>query len=171
MTGESVDEAQEWLLSAIARGERRAGTPTAPSAGVGSSAITRDLAAVPESVREARELARAGLASWGLAAMYDDVGLVVSELVTNALRHAIGGTSRAPGETPIRLGLFRTGGRLTCAVADPSDEIPMQGEADFVSQNGRGLYLVDAFSDSWNWSPLYGHGKVVWASFAIRVPR
>jgi anti-sigma regulatory factor (Ser/Thr protein kinase) len=167
MTGESVDEAQEWLLSAIARGERWH-DHAVPPARAGLNAVTRDLAAVPESVREAREFARDGLARWGLAAMCDDVGLVVSELVTNALRHAVGGADRFAGDTPIRLGLLRTGGRLTCAVADPSDGVPMPGEADFVSQSGRGLYLVAAFSDSWSWTPLYGHGKVVWASFRVR---
>ncbi|GAA4636468.1 ATP-binding protein [Actinoallomurus vinaceus] len=165
MTGEKVDEAHEWLWSAIARGGPW--SDHARSAmNVGSNAITLDLSAVPECVREAREFARKGLAGWGLTAMYDDVGLVVSELVTNALRHAVGG--RPFGDTPITLGLVRAEGRLTCAVADPSDEVPTQGEADFVSQSGRGLYLVDAFSDSWSWTPLYGHGKVVWAIFTIR---
>lgn len=165
MTGESVDEAQEWLLSAIARGG--GWSVAVPSVRRGLNAITCDLAAVPESVRDAREFAREGLAVWGLAAMYDDVSLVVSELVTNALRHAVGGAA-GPGDAPIRLGLLCADGRLTCAVADPSDDVPMQREADFVSQSGRGLYLVAAFSDSWSWTPLYGHGKVVWASFAIR---
>lgn len=131
--------------------------------------MTRSLDAAPESVREAREFTRAVLGSWGLAAMYDDVGLVVSELVTNGLRHALGGAHRAVGEVPIKFGLVRVGARLTCAVADPSDEIPVQGEVDFVSHGGRGLYLVDAFSDAWSWAPLRGHGKVVWADFEIRV--
>ncbi|MCO5973271.1 ATP-binding protein [Actinoallomurus soli] len=166
MTGESVDEAHEWLLSAIARGGRWPGH-LVPPARMGSDAMTRDLAALPESVREAREFTRDGLRTWGLAAMYDDVGLVVSELVTNAIRYAVGATA-GPGDTPVRLGLLRTVGRLTCAVADPSDEVPQQGEADFVSQSGRGLYLVAAFSDAWNWTPLYGHGKVVWATFTTR---
>ncbi|MEV5706295.1 ATP-binding protein [Actinoallomurus sp. NPDC052274] len=166
MTGESVDEAHEWLLSAIVRGGPWSGHAV-PPARMGLDARTQDLAAVPESVREAREFTRDGLKVWGLAARYDDVGLVVSELVTNAIRHAVGGTAR-PGDTPIRLGLLRTAGLLTCAVADPSDEVPMQGEVDFVSQSGRGLYLVAAVSDSWNWTPLYGHGKVVWASFTVR---
>jgi anti-sigma regulatory factor (Ser/Thr protein kinase) len=167
MTGENVDEAHEWLWSAIARiGPRSDHARSAMS--VGPNAITLDLAAAPESVREAREFARKGLAGWGLTAMYDDVGLVVSELVTNALRHAVGGAARPFGDTPINLGLVRADGRLTCAVADPSDEVPTQGEVDFVSQSGRGLYLVDAFSDSWNWTPVYGHGKVVWALFTIR---
>jgi anti-sigma regulatory factor (Ser/Thr protein kinase) len=123
------------------------------------------LAAAAESVREARDFARTVLQSWGLTDMYDDVRLVVSELVTNALRYAVGSPAERCGDTPIRLSLLRTGGRLTCAVTDPCDEIPVRGEPDWVAQSGRGLHLVEAFSHSWSWAPLSSHGKVVWACF------
>lgn len=166
MTGERVDDAQEWLLSVIARGERWAGhTRSVPAGAAESTSLV--LKAAPESVREAREFARTSLAAWGLAAMYDDVGLVVSELVTNALRHAFAGPRGGAADGSIRLGLVRAGGRLTCAVSDPSDEVPVRADPGFSSQNGRGLHLVDAFSDSWSWAPLYDRGKVVWASFTI----
>lgn len=158
--GETVGEAQDWL-STIAQGERwhdhHAGSlRTAPQ--------TRSvrLAAVPESVKEARDFALGVLGSWGLSGLDDEVRLVVSELVTNALRYS---TGSAVGSAPIRLSLLRTGGRLTCAVADPCDRIPVHREPDSASQNGRGLHLVEAFSDSWNWAPLSSRGKVVWACF------
>jgi anti-sigma regulatory factor (Ser/Thr protein kinase) len=158
-TGETVDEAQEWLSTAAPgdrwREHRTAAVPSSPQT------LSIGLAAVPESVREARDFVQDVLGSWGLAEMYDDVRLVVSELVTNALRHAAG----RPGDTPIRVSLLRTGGRLTCAVTDPCDQIPVRREPDWISQSGRGLHLVEAFSDSWNWAPLSSHGKVVWACF------
>ncbi|MDN3356961.1 ATP-binding protein [Actinomadura sp. DC4] len=123
------------------------------------------LAAVPESVREARDFVRTVLLSWDLAGLYDDVRLVVSELVTNALRYSAGLSADLCANTPIRLSLLRTGERLTCAVTDPCDQIPVHREPDSVSQSGRGLHLVEAFSHSWNWAPLSGQGKVVWAVF------
>jgi anti-sigma regulatory factor (Ser/Thr protein kinase) len=161
--GEAVDEAPEWL-STITQGERwhehrPASIRPAPQT------MSVGLAAVAESVKEARDFARAVLLSWGLTAMHDDVRLVVSELVTNALRYAAGHATEWHGETPIRLSLLRTGGRLTCAVTDPCDEIPVRREPDWVAQSGRGLHLVEAFSHSWNWAPLSNHGKVVWACF------
>jgi anti-sigma regulatory factor (Ser/Thr protein kinase) len=162
MTGERVDEAQEWL-SAIAHGERWRDRADS-SAHSAPHAMTVGLAAVPESVKEARDFALTALRAWGLGGMYDDVRLVVSELVTNALRYAPGLPDGVEG-MPIRLSLLRTGGRLTCAVTDPSDQIPVHREPDFASQTGRGLHLVEAFSHSWNWVPLSGHGKVVWACF------
>jgi anti-sigma regulatory factor (Ser/Thr protein kinase) len=161
-TGETVDEAHEWL-STIAQGERLCDHPPGS---IRSALQTRSvgLAAVPESVKEARDFVRGVLSSWGVTGMYDDVRLVVSELVTNALRYA-GYAAEHHGDTPIRLSLLRTSGRLTCAVTDPCDQIPVCREPDFASQSGRGLHLVEAFSDSWNWAPLSSHGKVVWACF------
>lgn len=42
-------------------------------------------------------------------------------------------------------------------------------EADSAAESGRGLYLVESFSDSWGWHPLAGaaHGKIVWAQFRL----
>lgn len=159
-TGETVDEAQEWL-STLAQGERWHDHHTGSIRSVPQT-MSVGLAAVPESVKEARDFALCVLGSWGLSGMYDEVRLVVSELVTNALRYSAG---YAGGSTPIRLSLLRTGGRLTCAVVDPCDKIPVHREPDSVSQSGRGLHLVEAFSDSWSWAPLTSHGKVVWACF------
>lgn len=162
-TGEAVGDAQEWL-SVITQGERwhdhcqTSLRPAPPTMSLG-------LAAVPESVRDAREFARTVLGSWGLVRLYDDVGLVVSELVTNAMRYSTGVPAEHFGGTPIGLSLLRTGSQLTCAVTDPCDQIPMHREPDFSAQCGRGLHLVEAFSHSWNWAPLSSQGKVVWACF------
>jgi anti-sigma regulatory factor (Ser/Thr protein kinase) len=176
MAEERADEAQEWL-SAIARGERSSDRGTL-SARLGARTMSVYLAAVPESVKQARDFAHTALCAWDLAEMYDDVRLVVSELVTNAMRYTAGlvdgrtgGEAGADsvGELPIRLSLLVGDGRLTCAVTDPSDQIPVHREPDFASQHGRGLHLVEAFSDSWDWVPLAGRGKVVWACFRCPV--
>lgn len=54
--------------------------------------------------------------------------------------------------------------------ARPSHDSPVARETDdFSAESGRGLFLVDSFSDSWGWHPLAGtlNGKVVWALFRI----
>jgi hypothetical protein len=57
--------------------------------------------------------------------------------------------------------------------AHTSHDSPVAREADdFSAESGRGLFLVDSFSDSWGWHPLAGtlNGKVVWALFRLHKP-
>ncbi|CAM5390795.1 non-specific serine/threonine protein kinase OS=Streptomyces glaucescens OX=1907 GN=SGLAU_18720 PE=3 SV=1 [Streptomyces glaucescens] len=137
-----------------------------------SSAASCALPARFEAVRDARQFTRRTLDQWDLGDRFDDVCLVVSELVTNALRHAVPGTPRTPGQdAPVRLHLMRWTERLVCAVRDPSNDSPVAREADdFSAESGRGLFLVDSFCDSWGWHPLAGtlSGKVVWALFRLQ---
>jgi hypothetical protein len=65
----------------------------------------------------------------------------------------------------VRLSLVRWTSRVVCAVRDPSGAAPVTKEADFVAETGRGLHLVESFSEKWGWAPLSGAGKVVWALF------
>ncbi|MFB7369184.1 ATP-binding protein [Streptomyces sp. NPDC056222] len=152
----------------------RQGLPPIDPAAVSTSASC----ALPpryEAVRGARKFTQATLAQWELTERFDDVALVVSELVTNALRHAL--PSDAPQDEggrptpPVRLHLMRWTSRLVCAVRDPSHRSPETREADedFAAESGRGLFLVDSFSDGWGWHPLAGtlQGKVVWALFRL----
>src|SRR3954451_23812218 len=116
MTGEQAENAHDRLLSAIVHGVQTPGLP------MRLDSNTLALPAVPESVKAARDFAGARLRAWGLAAMSEDVVLVESELVTNALWYASLPPVDIGWDTPFRLSLLRTGMQLTCAVADPSDE-------------------------------------------------
>ncbi|MEV8569112.1 ATP-binding protein [Streptomyces sp. NPDC051322] len=147
----------------------RQGLPPIDPAAVSSSASC----ALPprfEAVRGARHFTRSTLTGWGLAERFDDVALVVSELVTNALRHALPADAPRSDDAPVRLHLMRWTSRLVCAVRDPSQQSPSAGEvSDFAAESGRGLFLVDSFADGWGWHPLAGtlRGKVVWALFRL----
>ncbi|MDQ1017375.1 anti-sigma regulatory factor (Ser/Thr protein kinase) [Streptomyces afghaniensis] len=151
----------------------RQGLPPLDPAAV-SDAASCALPARYEAVREARRFTRRTLDQWDMGDRFDDVCLVVSELVTNALRHGLPASTRCVTgqEPPVRLHLMRWTERLVCAVRDPSHDSPVARETDdFSAESGRGLFLVDSFSDSWGWHPLAGalSGKVVWALF--RLPR
>lgn len=148
----------------------RQGLPPLDPAAV-SDAASCALPARYEAVREARRFTRGTLDQWDVGDRFDDICLVVSELVTNALRHALPadavGTEHA---SSVRLHLMRWTGRLVCAVRDPSHETPTPRDSDdFSAESGRGLFLVDSFADSWGWHPLAGtlDGKVVWAMFRL----
>ena len=156
----------------------RQGLPPLDPAAVANAASCA-LPARYEAVREARNFTRRTMDQWELGDRFDDVCLVVSELVTNALRHALPSSApRSPEQPPpVRLHLMRWTERLVCAVRDPSDEGPVARDAEELShdssaESGRGLFLVDSFSDSWGWHPLAGAlgGKVVWALFRLPQP-
>jgi anti-sigma regulatory factor (Ser/Thr protein kinase) len=146
--------------------------PIDPSGAAGAASCS--LPARYEAVRTAREFTRTTLGQWGLDERFDDVALVVSELVTNALRHAVPDAAPTGQGRPVRLHLMRWNTRLVCAVRDPSRISPEAQEPDdeCAAESGRGLFLVESFSDTWGWHPLEGtlSGKVVWAVFLLRTP-
>ncbi|MEU4097218.1 SpoIIE family protein phosphatase [Streptomyces sp. NPDC026673] len=104
------------------------------------------------AVRSARHLAAGQLTVWGLEVLSDSLQLIVSELVTNAIRHSDG---------PIRLRLKRHQ-VLTCEVSDADTCAPRPRRARNSDEGGRGLLLVAQMSRRWGSRTVAG-GKVVWA--------
>jgi len=123
----------------------------------------RNLPPETESPKIARHVTKVTLTEWSLGEFYDDAAVVVSELVTNAIRH---GLSR-DAEKALRLILVRYQCHLVCMVTDPADRAPAMREPDYVAETGRGLHIIEAISRAWGWVPLLGGGKAVWASFAV----
>ncbi|MCK8678828.1 SpoIIE family protein phosphatase [Streptomyces lichenis] len=114
-----------------------------------------DVPAEPEAVGRIRAAAMARLAEWGL----DDLGfaaeLVLSELLTNAIRY---------GAAPIRVRLLHDRG-LTVEVADRSSTSPHLRYAASTDEGGRGLFLVAQLADRWG-TRYTPQGKVIWAELA-----
>lgn len=123
-----------------------------------------DLARRETAAGHARDFSVSVLARWGLAQLCEDVRLVVSELVTNAWRHA---SERGHSGEDIELRLLRGRSAVVCQVSDSSSREPELARVDETAESGRGLHLVDRFSADWGWEHRDGHGKVVWAAFAI----
>jgi Histidine kinase-like ATPase domain len=121
------------------------------------------------SVRAARDFTFATLQRWGVAKRSEDIVIVVSELLTNALQHGQPSSGDTRSRWPIRLGLLQPGPCVMCAVADPSEMVPIPQTPGSVAETGRGLHIVCALSDKWGYTPPSDMGKVVWAMFLTRL--
>jgi anti-sigma regulatory factor (Ser/Thr protein kinase) len=159
-----------WLAAAAEMSAAASSQPCSPgsrgtSAQTGFPRVaTRTMSWDLASVAAARGFARLTLQRWGLADRCDDITLVVSELLVNALRYA----RPRPGGWPVRLGLLQSGpgSEVLCAVADPSPAPPEPRPAADLSETGRGLHVVNELADSWGYTRPGRMGKVVWATFA-----
>ena len=120
------------------------------------------------SVRTARDFTVATCGRWGMAERCEDVGIVVSELLTNALCHALPESGQGRPGWPVQLGLLQPGSCVLCAVADPSPSAPALRTPGYLAETGRGLQIVGALSDEWGCitcTTPHSKGKVVWAMF------
>ncbi|WP_328784862.1 SpoIIE family protein phosphatase [Streptomyces canus] len=117
---------------------------------------TWDLPRDPAVVSKARAHASDQLAAWGLEALDFTTELVVSELVTNAIRY---------GKSPIQLRLILQSA-LTCEVSDASSTAPHLRRARVFDEGGRGLLLVAQLTE--HWGTRHNHeGKVIWTEQLI----
>jgi serine phosphatase RsbU (regulator of sigma subunit)/anti-sigma regulatory factor (Ser/Thr protein kinase) len=108
------------------------------------------------SAAKARHLIREPLARWGLDELMPTTELLVSELVTNAIRYAT-------GEVTIRLVLD---GSLVCEVLDNSSALPRLRHAGRDEECGRGLEVVSQLAQRWG-ARRTRDGKIVWCEHAI----
>jgi anti-sigma regulatory factor (Ser/Thr protein kinase) len=120
-------------------------------------------------IRAARDFTISTLQRWGVAERREDVAVVVSELLTNALRHALPAVGHARTGWPVRLGLLQPGHGVMCAVADPSRTPPVLQQPGQLGETGRGLHVIAALSDQWGCTIPTDMGKVMWAMFSARL--
>src|SRR3984957_7661 len=104
-----------------------------------------------KSVGTARDFCLSTMQRWGVRDRSDDMAVVVSELLTNALRHGV-------PQAPARAG-----------AAAPSPRLPEPKEPDYLAESGRGLHVISALSDRWGCTAPTEAGKVVWALFSVHL--
>ncbi|MFE7705917.1 SpoIIE family protein phosphatase [Streptomyces sp. NPDC057486] len=118
--------------------------------------VSWELPVDPAEVAHARNLTTRQLATWGLEPLTFTTELMVSELVTNAIRHAHG---------PIALRLIRAAA-LICEVSDGSLSAPHLRRARTGDEGGRGLFLVAQLASRWG-ARYDRDGKTIWAEQAL----
>ncbi|MFD0397140.1 ATP-binding protein [Kitasatospora sp. NPDC127121] len=116
----------------------------------------------PQSASAARRLVRDALADWELGHLADDAELVVTELVSNAVKTGC--------LTEMRVGVApmtnRAGQAVRISVRDGSCALPVLIGAAHDAESGRGLALVDRLAVVWG-VDLEPHGKTTWADIAV----
>jgi anti-sigma regulatory factor (Ser/Thr protein kinase) len=115
-----------------------------------------DLESDPAVVAEARRKVTRQLSEWELDELAYTTELVVSELVTNAIRYASG---------PIRLRLI-VERALICEVSDAGASAPHLRHPRTTDEGGRGLFLVSQFSQRWG-ARYTLEGKIIWAEQSL----
>jgi anti-sigma regulatory factor (Ser/Thr protein kinase) len=128
---------------------RPAPTPAVPLS------FAENLERIPASAACARHLVAQALGAWGLPQLCDTATLVLTELVSNAVRHATG--------EGMRVNVTRlTERRVRVSVLDRDTTRPRMRDQDPRAERGRGLVIVEAESALWGVDLLPG-GKRVWA--------
>jgi anti-sigma regulatory factor (Ser/Thr protein kinase) len=110
-----------------------------------------DVPSDPSAVSRVRAAVAERLTEWGLEDEAFTTELILSELVTNAIRYAAG---------PIRVRIIRERA-LICEVSDHSSTSPHLRQAATTDEGGRGLFLVAQFADRWG-TRYTADGKVIW---------
>ncbi|SCE61244.1 GAF domain-containing protein [Streptomyces sp. Termitarium-T10T-6] len=118
--------------------------------------VSWDVPVDPAAVGETRAKVSRQLEAWGLEELSMTTELIVSELVTNAIRYASG---------PVRLRLLFQAA-LTCEVSDASNTSPRLRHARTTDEGGRGLFLVAQLAHRWG-TRYTPRGKIIWAEQPI----
>ncbi|MGV9376800.1 ATP-binding protein [Nonomuraea sp. NPDC003707] len=122
-----------------------------------------DLPRSPIASSIARRWVSTMLASWDLPlspAHEATIAELTSELVTNAVQHAV---PPACGSPDIRINVRVGGATIWLAVCDHDPTLPTRRAPDFLAESGRGLFLVEAQADQWG-TVQHANGKYVWFS-------
>lgn len=123
-----------------------------------------ELGALPGAVPCARLHAQLVLWEWGLSVLSENAGLIVSELMTNAIQASLS----AEMILPVRLRLLADRSRLLIQVQDSNRYPPARTGTSDDGESGRGLLIVEALSTKWGWHRHEGQGgKTVWALMEI----
>ncbi|MFD5393318.1 ATP-binding protein [Streptomyces sp. NPDC127097] len=115
----------------------------------------------PAEVGRIRHQTTAQLHDWGLQDLSDTTELLVSELITNALRYA-------PG--PIRLTIRILWTSLRCEIEDTNPTSPQRRTATPDTESGRGTELLDALTEAWA-STRTPTGKTTWFTLPLPHPQ
>ncbi len=136
---------------------------------------TLTLGALPTAVASARAHAQAVMSELAMAGAAEDVALVVSELVTNAVAASTDDSGRpkyndvSGGLSVVHLRLWSDNARVVIEVWDQNPHAPEARQPERDAETGRGLMLVEALSQRWGHERVPGWpGKVVWAE--LRLP-
>ncbi|MEU9156369.1 SpoIIE family protein phosphatase [Streptomyces sp. NPDC048417] len=158
--GESLEATCDHVVAALRTGEPAddvtlllARTRALP----GEQVATWDVPSDPEHVARARTLTTGQLGAWQLEDLSYTTELVVSELVTNAIRY---------GGSPIQLRLIRDTTMLICEVSDGSSTAPHLRRARVFDEGGRGLLLVAQLTQRWG-TRQTSAGKTIWCEQAL----
>lgn len=118
----------------------------------------------PRSAGRARALLRAQLTDWNIDDdIADTAELLLSELMSNAIRHA-----RTPTGRQIGVRVAQYDGRLRVEVADANNARPERRRAKADDEQGRGLAIISALAARWGCCPrLHGIGKATWAEIPL----
>ncbi len=116
-----------------------------------------DIPGDPAAVSGIRAQVSRRLEEWGLEELAFSTELVISELVTNAIRY---------GTAPRRLRILRDGTSLICEITDGSSTSPHLRRAADTDEGGRGLFLVAQFTQRWGTRYL-ARGKVIWTEQSL----
>ena len=144
--------------------QRSPGPEYPPDMVSGTDALRQALLTIgPEAAKAARDFTTSTLREWQLDELVQEAALIASELVTNAIRHGLGGT-----DDGVELAWRRQAARVICMVTDRSPLPPVLGSADQDAESGRGLQVVQAVAATWGWMMLSATSKAVWAALTIQ---